>query len=56
MTVLISRHLFYGDGPFAVQLQGIRSEIENALATGKISESQYGIIDNKIGEHLRPNK
>jgi YVTN family beta-propeller protein len=38
------------------QFEAIRSDIEKALAKGNISESQYGILNNKILEHLKPKE
>jgi hypothetical protein len=32
---------------YLIQLEEIRTEIEKALAQGKISESQYGILNTK---------
>jgi YVTN family beta-propeller protein len=38
------------------RLREIQSDIEKALATGNISESQYEILNSKIIEHLSQNK
>ena len=40
----------------SVQLQEIRSTIQNALVTGNMSESQYGILTDKISGYLKSNE